>query len=123
MLDGIGRAPRERLAAGEVVGEHRILRMRLDERASAVRGLLVFSLRVQRIERRPELPAARFVRLSRDSSESEDGRTRFLGERGALHARPDEHERARRRVLLLAVELEPCPAGLDEIELLILARL
>jgi hypothetical protein len=83
VLDRIGLAPRQALAAGEVV-EHAGVRMGLDQLAAAVGGLRVLAGLVERVDRRPRLPAARLVGLARRPAERDDRRPRLLGERPSL---------------------------------------
>jgi hypothetical protein len=100
-----------------------ILGIGLDDGSRGVGRLGVSALLVERRDRRPQLPAVRLVRLPRRPAEREDRRARLLGEGGPLHPGRHEHERARRGVDLLVVELEAGPAGVDEVELLVLALL
>ena len=92
--------------------------MGFDQLTPAVGGLVVLARLIERMDRRPHLPAAGLIRLPRGAAERDDRRARLLGERRPLDAGPDVDERAGRRVHLLAVDLEPRPAGLDEVELL-----
>src|SRR2546423_11104437 len=94
--------------------------MGFDHLAPSGGGFVVLARLIERVERRPKLPAARLVCLPRSAAQRDDRRARLLGERRSLDAGPDVDERAGRRVQLLAVELEPRAAGLDEVELLLL---
>src|SRR4051794_8575886 len=69
VLDRVGRPAREALATGEVVEQPGVLRMSLDELASALGRLGVLAGAVERVQRRPELPAVGLVRLSRRAAE------------------------------------------------------
>src|SRR4051812_37615871 len=119
VLDGVGPPPGEALAARQVVGQVGVLRMGRDELGTAVGDLLELPGLVERVERRPKLPAARLVRLPGRPAQGDERRPGFLGERRPLHAGAGEDERPGRRVHLLAVELESRPALLDEVELLV----
>src|SRR6185312_8036544 len=121
--DGVLPAAGQALAAGQVVEQAGIVGIGLDDGPRGVGRLGVSALLVERRDRRPQLPAVRLVRLPRRPAEREDRRARLLGEGGPLHPGGHEHERARRGVDLLAVELEAGPAGVDEVELLVLALL
>src|ERR671922_2239388 len=94
--------------------------MGLGELESPVGGLGVFAGLVEAVERPPDLPAGRLVRLPRRAADRDDRRARLLGEGRALDARAREDERAGGRVHPLAVELERGAAALDEIQLLLL---
>src|SRR5439155_9339450 len=118
VLDRVLLAPREALDARDVVGHARVLGMGFDQLTPAVGGLVVLARLIERMERRPHLPAAGLIRLPRGAAERDDRRARLLGERRPLDAGPDVDERAGRRVYLLAAKLEPRAADLDEVELL-----
>src|SRR5919108_987164 len=94
--------------------------MGLGELESPVGGLGVFAGLVEAVERPPDLPAGRLVRLPRRAADRDDRRPRLLGEGRALDARAREDERAGGRVHPLAVELERGAAALDEVQLLLL---
>ena len=107
------RPAREALAAGEVVEQRGVLRMRLDELASAIGRP-----RRTRPPRRaagagPRAPSRRARTPSRGAAERDDRRLGLLGERRPLHARAGEDEGPGGRVHPVAVELEhaPGPAG------------
>src|SRR6266480_1681089 len=123
MLDRVGLPPGEALAAGEVVEQRRVLRVRRGEVPSLVGRFGVAPLLVEPAGRRPELPSGRLVRAARRGPHGQDRRLRLLGEGRSLHARPGEDERAGWRVDALAVKLESRSAALDEVELLILSLL
>jgi len=74
VLDRVGRAAREGLAASEVVQRRGVLRIGLDQLTSPLDDALVVTGLVQRPERRPDLPAVRLVRLPRDAADREDRR-------------------------------------------------
>src|SRR5919109_5244886 len=97
--------------------------MGLGELESPVGGLGVFAGLVEAVERPPDLPAGRLVRLPRRSADRNDRRPWLLGEGRALDARAREDERAGGRVHPLAVQLERGAAPLDEIQLLLPLRL
>src|SRR5215211_1618002 len=118
VLDRVGRPPREALAAREVVERLRIP-AGFDQLASAGNNLRVRARLIDRVKRPPDLPADGFVCLPGDAADCDDRRPRLLGERGPPDAGRDEHERAGRRVHVVAVELEPCAAAMDEVELLV----
>ena len=123
MLDRVGLTPGEALAAGEVVEERGVLRVRRGQVPSPVGRFVVPSLLVEPPDRGPELPAGRRVDLPRRGPRRENRRPRLLGERRPLHARAGEDERAGRRIHAFAVEFEPGSAAVDEVELLILPLL
>src|SRR6478735_10333555 len=123
MPDRVGLPSDQALAARHVVGQRLVLRMRIGQLAAAIGDLGVLALLVQRIEWRPQLVAGRVVRLARLAAKGDERRARLLSERRTLDAALGEHERAGRGVDLLAVELEPGPAGVDEVELLVLTLL
>src|SRR5919198_40484 len=110
----------EALAAREVVDRDCVLGMRFDRLARAVGSLGVLALLVEVVERHPDLPPGRLVGLPRGPAEGDDRRARLLGKGRPLDARARVDERPGGRVHLLAVELEPRPAALNEVELLLL---
>ena len=65
MLDRVGLAPGEALAAGEVVEELGVLRVRRDQVPRLVGRFVVPPLLVEPSDRGPELPAGRRVDLPR----------------------------------------------------------
>src|SRR5262245_63866200 len=117
MLDRIGAATRETLAAGDVVQERRILRMRLEQRATPIGSLGILAGLIERVQLAPELPADRFVGLARRRSERKDRGLGLFGERRPLHAGPGEDERSGGRIQALAVELERRPPPKHDVEL------
>src|SRR5215210_488162 len=118
VLDRVVRPAGERLAAGEVVEQQRVLRVGLGQLASAVGGRGVLAGLVERRDLHPELPPVGLVRLPGDAADRYQRRAGLLRERRPLHRRRDEDERALGRVPPLAVELEHGPALGHEIELL-----
>src|SRR5215208_3019027 len=123
MLDRVGLAPGKALAAGEVVEGLRVLRVRGGQVPSLVGRFVVPPLPAESPNRGPELPAGRRVDVPRPAPRRENRRPRLFGERRPVHARTGEDERAGRRIDVFAVEFEPGAAGVDEVELLILALL
>src|ERR1700759_1494229 len=119
MLDRIGRSSGETLTARHVVEQPVVLGMSLDQLTALVRGLGVLARLIQRAERRPDLHTTGLVCLPRRAAEGDDRRPRLLGERRALYVGPDEDQRADWRLHRLAGELEPCTAGLHEVELFV----
>src|SRR5207249_3675194 len=71
-------APREALDARDVVGHARVLGMGFDQLTPAVGGLVVLARLIERMERRPDLPAAGLVCLPRSAAERDDRRSRLL---------------------------------------------
>src|ERR671937_2299019 len=106
VLNRIGLAAGEALAAGEVVPEPAILGMSLDQLASAIGRIGILSGLVQRPERGPELPACWLVCLAGNATDRDDRRPGLFDDSRSLHTGADEDERASRRVLPLAVQLE-----------------
>src|SRR3954452_3401877 len=123
MLDRVGLPPSEALAAGEVVEQRRVLRVRRGQVPSLVGRFGVAPLLVEPASRGPELPPGWPVHAARRAPHGQDRRLRLLGERRSLHARPGEDERSGWCVEAFAVEFEPRSAALDEVELLILSLL
>src|SRR5690349_7817014 len=119
MADRVSVSAGEALAAGDVVGDHRVLRVCFDDTTCLIRELVVLACRVQRLQRGPHVPAVRCVRASDLPAESEECRPRLFGEGRALHVRRAEDERPCRRVLPLAVELEDGSAAQHEVQLLV----
>jgi hypothetical protein len=109
----------ERLAARHVEVEERVLRVGVEDLEPASDHLGVVAGLVPRAERRPDLPARRVVRLSGRPADRDDRRPGLLGERGAVHARADEHQSPLRRVPPLAVQLEHGVPAQDDVELLV----
>src|SRR6185503_8514787 len=68
---------------------------------------------------RPDLPAAAVERLADGAADSEHRSPRFLGERRPVRLRRAEHERAGRRVDVLAVDLEARTTAENDVELLV----
>src|SRR4029450_10657922 len=97
--------------------------MGLDQLAPPICGLGVPARLVEGPERAPELVAVGLVGLSGRAADRDDRRPRLLGERRPLDARAGEDECAGRRIDPLAVELEAGTAALNQVELLVLARL
>src|SRR4051794_17385921 len=119
MLDRVVLVAREALGAGEVVERHRVLRVCLDRLAAALDHLFVLPGLEELGERHPELVAGGLVGRARRSADRDQRRSRLFREGGALHVRLHEDEGAGGRVDALAVELEPRPARLHEVELLL----
>src|SRR2546421_4997132 len=94
VVDRVARPAREALAAGDVVEQLGVLRMSLDQYASAVSQLGVLARLVEGPEWGPEFPAMGFVRLSRGAAERDDRRLGLLGECRSLHTGSGEDESA-----------------------------
>jgi len=90
----------------------------LDQLLPSISGLVVPARLVERDDRRPDLEAVGLIDSPRRPADGDDRRRGLLGERGALDTGGDEDQRARGRVDLLGVDLEPRAAVLDEVELL-----
>src|SRR5262245_24443041 len=119
MLDRRLRLPREALGARDVVRDAGV-RIRLEDLAPAGCCLGVLARVVELTDlQEPHLPAEDLERLAHGAADRDDRRRRLLRERRPLHAGPREDERARRRVHALSVELEPRPALVHEVELLL----
>ena len=87
VVDRVTRPAREALATGEVVEQPGVLRMSLDQLASAIGRLGVLACLIERVQRGPELPAVGLVRLSRGAAERDDRRLGLLGKRRSASRR------------------------------------
>src|SRR5436190_12315355 len=105
MLDRVGLPPGEALAAGEVVEQRRVPRVRRGQVPSLIGRFGVAPLLVEPASRGPELPSGWPVHAARRAPHGQDRRLRLLGERRSLHAWPGKDERSGWRVEAFAVEL------------------
>src|SRR5439155_10412320 len=119
MPDRVCRAAREALTTGEVVEGLRVVGVRFHDLTTAIGRLGVLPRLVQRGHRRPDLEAARHVRLPRHAAERHDRRARLFGERGPLHTRLDENQCPGAHLPTLTVEFERRAAAEDEVKLLL----
>ena len=123
VVDRVSRPSGEALAAGEVVEQRGVLRMRLGQSRATVGRLGVLARLVERAERRPELPAFGLVRLSGRAAECDDRRPGLLGERRSLHAGAGEDEGAGGRDHRSPSSSKAARPRSDEVELLVRVRL